>query len=60
AWQDPAKYSFAVGGKDGIPYPVNRRAMDEATMLIQEGIEEASVGKKDKLRAIERLHSLVP
>ena len=60
AWQDPAKYSFAVGGKDGIPYPVNRRAMDEATMLIREGIDEASVGRKDKLRAIERLQTLVP
>lgn len=60
AWDDPAKYSFAVGGKDGIPYPVNRRAMDEATALIREGIDEASVGDKDKLRAIERLQKLVP
>jgi len=60
AWQDPAKYSFAVGGKDGIPYPVNRRAMDEATALIREGIDEASVGTKDKLRAIERLQHLLP
>ncbi|MFO8133160.1 MAG: DUF763 domain-containing protein [Thermoplasmatota archaeon] len=59
AWRDPARYSFAVGGKDGIPYPVNRRAMDEATALIREGVEEASVGTKDKLRAVERLKHLV-
>lgn len=60
AWDDPAKYSFAVGGKDGIPYPVNRKAMDEATALIREGIDQATVGDKDKLRAIKRLQKLVP
>ncbi len=60
AWEDPARFSFAVGGKDGVPYPVNRRAMDEATALIREGIDEASVGEKDKLRAIERLQKLLP
>jgi hypothetical protein len=28
SWKDPVKFSFAVGGKDGVPYPVDRRTMD--------------------------------
>lgn len=27
SWNDPVKYSFCVGGKDGVPFPVNRRSM---------------------------------
>jgi len=60
SWKDPTKFSFAVGGKDGVPYPVNRRAMDEATELIKQGIQEARVGQRDRLRAIKRLKRLVP
>lgn len=60
SWQDPVKYSFAVGGKDGIPYPVDRRAMDEATALLRRGIEEAKVGRSQRLRALETLRTWVP
>ncbi len=56
SWSDPVKYSFAVGGKDGVPFPVDRKAMDESTEIIRLGIERAKVGDKDKLHAIRRLH----
>ncbi len=59
SWKDPVKYSFTVGGKDGIPYPVDRKAMDESTEIIRQGIIQAKIGNKDKLRAIERLHNFV-
>ncbi len=60
SWRDPVKFSFALGGKDGIPYPVNRQAMDEAIHILARGIEEAKVGKREELRALKRLRSLVP
>jgi len=60
SWKDPAKFSFAVGGKDGVPYPVDRSAMDEATNIIKQGIHEAHVGTKDRLQAIHRLKELIP
>jgi len=60
SWKDPIKYSFAVGGKDGVPYPVNRKAMDDATLLIKEGIEEAKIGNEEKLHAIKRLKKILP
>ena len=59
SWRDPVKYSFTVGGKDGVPYPVNRKAMDESTQIIKSGIEQAKIGNKDKLYAIKRLQNFV-
>ncbi|MFQ5838586.1 MAG: DUF763 domain-containing protein [Thermoplasmata archaeon] len=60
SWRDPVKFSFGLGGKDGIPYPVDREAMDETTEVLAKGIEEARVGKKDRLRALRTLRRLVP
>ncbi len=60
SWRDPVKYAFAVGGKDGIPYPVDLRAMDETTALLRQGIQEAKVGRRARLRALRKLRHLVP
>jgi hypothetical protein len=54
-WRDPVKYSFAVGGKDGVPFPVNRQAMDECTTTLQEIIKDAKLHNAEKLRALQRL-----
>ena len=60
SWADPVKYSFTVGGKDGVPFPVDRKAMDEATMMIQQGIQHAKIGSTEKLQALKRLrHSIL-
>jgi hypothetical protein len=60
SWIDPVKYSFTVGGKDGVPYPVNRKAMDEATEIIRQGVEQAKIGQNEKLRALRRLQLILP
>lgn len=57
SWKDPAKYSFAFGGKDGVPYPVNRASMDKAQEILKSAVEEAEIGKSEKLKAIRRLES---
>jgi hypothetical protein len=54
-WQDPVKYSFAHGGKDGFPYPVDRENYDRSISLLKEALEEAKLGKKEKYHAIARL-----
>jgi hypothetical protein len=59
SWSDPVKYTFTVGGKDGVPYPVNRKVMDESTEIIKSGIQQAKIGDKEKLYAIRRLQSFV-
>ncbi|MCD6461934.1 MAG: DUF763 domain-containing protein [Thermoplasmata archaeon] len=60
SWRDPVRYSFAVGGKDGVPYPVDRRTMDRTVEVIAEGIREAEAGRREKMEAIKRLEGLVP
>jgi len=59
SWRDPVKYTFAFGGKDGIPFPVNRRAMDEAIEILENALEQAKIDRREKLRMIERLKRLV-
>jgi hypothetical protein len=60
SWRDPVKFSFTVGGKDGVPYPVDRDVMDRITQVIKQGVEEANVGNKEKLNALQRLRRFVP
>jgi len=60
SWKDPVKYSFAYGGKDGVPYPVDRRAMDESIYILKRAIQEAKVGEKEKMRSLQRLRRFVP
>jgi len=59
SWKDPVKYSFAYGGKDGVPFPVDRRSMDKSTQLLREAVEQAKIGDRQKLAALNRLRTLV-
>jgi hypothetical protein len=60
SWRDPVKFTFAVGGKDGVPYPVDKKAMDESIEVLRKGITEAKLGKKERLSALSRLSDFVP
>jgi hypothetical protein len=60
SWEDPVRFSFAFGGKDGVPFPVDRRAMDEAVEVLRNGIGESKLKQEEKLRAVERLRRCVP
>jgi hypothetical protein len=55
SYRDPVTYSFAVGGKDGYPYPVDRGAYDRCIMFMNKGIREARLGNRDRLEALRRL-----
>jgi len=60
SWKDPVKYSFAYGGKDGVPRPVNRRAMDDSIRVLKQAIQEAKIGSKERMRSLQRLRRFVP
>jgi len=55
SWRDPVKYSFCVGGKDGVPFPINRAAYDETTAILKNALEQAKLGSKERITAIKRL-----
>lgn len=57
SWKDPVKYSFAFGGKDGVPFPVRRREYDQAIGILMEAVEAAKLGDRDKLAALHRLRT---
>jgi len=59
SWKDPVRYSFAHGGKDGIPYPVDRRTYHKTIEIIENATQKASVGENEKTKAIKRLQSLL-
>ncbi|MHA1343753.1 MAG: DUF763 domain-containing protein [Promethearchaeota archaeon] len=56
SWKDPAKYAFTVGGKDGIPYPVNLKRMEVCAHIFEDAIDRARINQKDRLNALKRLH----
>ena len=60
SWKDPVRYSFAYGGKDGVPFPVNKKAMDESIQVLKEAIENARLGDNDRMRSLQRLRMFVP
>jgi len=55
SWKDPVRFSFAYGGKDGIPFPVDRKAMDESVAMLGAAVENARIGDMERLRALKRL-----
>jgi hypothetical protein len=58
SWVDPVKYTFAHGGKDRIPYPVDRKTYDESIRTLKEILEKAEIERKEKLEALKRLAEL--
>lgn len=55
SWQDPVRFSFAVGGKDGVPFPIDKKAMDGATEFLRQSLIGAELTKRDRAQSLRRL-----
>ncbi|HAK97665.1 MAG TPA: DUF763 domain-containing protein, partial [Planctomycetes bacterium] len=55
SFRDPARYSFAHGGKDGIPFPVKTTEYDRNIAILRETVDSAKIGHYEKTRALQRL-----
>ncbi len=55
-FNDPARYSFAHGGKDGHPFPVPTKVYDDSIAILDHAIQKAKLGYNDKSNAIKDLH----
>ena len=53
--RDPASYSFAHGGKDGHPYPVDRKTYDSSIQFLAQALDKARIGDREKIEAFRRL-----
>jgi uncharacterized protein len=55
SWNDPVKYSFAHGGKDGVPYPIARKVYDESIRYLYGAIEGAEIQREERTDALKKL-----
>src|SRR6476620_2718128 len=58
-FQDPARFSFALGGKDGHPFPVPLTTYDESIGVLRRSLDSAKLGDTDKLDGFRRLDGFV-
>lgn len=56
--KDPARFSFAHGGKDGTPFPVDRETYEKTISVLHDALRRARVERSEKLKAIKRLSGL--
>ena len=58
SYRDPTRYSFAHGGKDGIPYPVDRETFDRSIDILRKAVQRSKLGIREKYEAVRRLSKL--
>lgn len=58
SYEDPARYTFAVGGKDGTPFPVDRATYDRMLAALERGIEKSKTSPREIDRAKYRLETV--
>lgn len=56
SFEDPARYSFTVGGKDHTPYPIDEVTYSELIDIIEKGVKKAKVSNREKIEAQKRLN----
>ncbi len=55
---DPARFSFAHGGKDGHPFPVPLKTYDDTLLILRTALDKAKIGHTDKSKAIKSLTTI--
>ena len=60
SWADPVRMCFAFGGKDGVPFPVPRKAYDSAITFMEQALNDSKVGRQDKVLGLKRLGNFAP
>jgi len=53
--RDPARFAFAHGGKDGIPFPVDKLTYDRTIEIFSRALNRASIDRTEKVKAFRRL-----
>ena len=60
SWKDPVRFSFALGGKDGVPYPVDREEYDNVIEIYGKAIDENGSGSRRGIEKLEDLRRCAP
>ncbi|MBN2230376.1 MAG: DUF763 domain-containing protein [Candidatus Thorarchaeota archaeon] len=60
SWSDPVRMCFAFGGKDGVPFPVPRKDYDKAIAFMEQALNDAKMGRREKVLGLKRLRKFAP
>lgn len=55
SYEDPARYSFAHGGKDATPYPVDKDTYDKSIQILQAAVRKSKINPVEKDKALNRI-----
>jgi len=58
--RDPARFAFAHGGKDGIPFPVDKPTCDGTIDILNNTINRSAIDRSEKVEAFKRLARFDP
>jgi hypothetical protein len=53
--RDPARFSFAHGGKDGTPFPVDLDTYDKTIEVLRAAVNKANIDRSERVKALKRL-----
>ncbi len=56
SWDDPARFSYAHGGKDGIPYPVDRKVYDKSIEILERAVKKAKLGQSSENQILRKIN----
>jgi hypothetical protein len=56
SYEDPARYSFAHGGKDAVPYPVNRKVYNDTIITLRQVVRKSKINIKEKDKILKKLY----
>lgn len=57
-FSDPARFSFAHGGKDGTPFPVPIKIYDKSISVLKDAVNKSKIGYADKMKCIKKLNEI--
>ncbi|PIZ87792.1 MAG: DUF763 domain-containing protein [Candidatus Nealsonbacteria bacterium CG_4_10_14_0_2_um_filter_40_15] len=58
SYEDPARYTFCVGGKDNVPMPIDKGVYDRVIEIMGKGIKKSDISLREKAEAQRRLSNL--
>ncbi len=58
SFEDPAKYSFAHGGKDGYPYPVDEKNYDKTIQIMEKALKKAKLGNREYFSMLKKMEEI--
>lgn len=58
SYEDPARYSFSFGGKDGTPYPVDRETYDKTLGVLEKAVRNSNLYVKEKNSTLQKIDTL--